>query len=178
VVGVVVVTEEDRERLHAHIPTDLKERMRQDASSQTDVVIEALELYFGQAASGNEEALRRQLSRWKEQKARGEQMVQSGREMVEEAERGIENINRRLESMQEHSREYDAALDEELARMQEERRPIFEGVARLEELSGEFSKPESEILADLKARSDLGEQWFTPGVPEQETRMPWEADAQ
>lgn len=156
-----------KERVHCEIPADLKERLRQSEQSQTDTIVEALELYWGEEAMGTEASIRRQINRYREQKARGEQLVQSGEEMIKEANRGINNLQSRLDQLEASSREYDEALEEMLNWMEEHTRPIFVGMSRLDDLAAEFSRDPESIHEDLRDRSDLPEEYFSRGAIEE-----------
>lgn len=156
------MTSDDETRLHAHIPVDQDRRLEQGEKSKKEQVVEALELYFGEGDS-NREAVKRQIARYKEHRARGQQLVQNGKEMVSEANERIAALEQKLESMEESVQAYDDAQDEILHKMRSERTSVFPSHAQIEEIAQKHDLAPEEVIADLKERSDLSPDYFTPG---------------
>lgn len=152
-------------RLDAHIPARLKEKLRQADQTQTDAVIEALEIYFGEGAADSRAAIERQIHRLREQKANAEQRRQTAEEQIEEAEASIDRLESRLSSMERTAESYEEALDDQLASMRESRTSVFSGHASVQNLAREYDTTEEQILNDLRKRSDLHESYFTEGPP-------------
>lgn len=153
---------DEETRLHAYIPEDQDRRLEQGEKSKKEQVVEALELYFGEGNS-NREAVKRQIARYKEHRARGQQLVQNGQEMVSEANERIAALEKKLESMEESVQAYDDAQDEILHKMQSERTSVFVDHAQIQEIAQNHDLTPQEVLADLKERSDLPPDYFTPG---------------
>ena len=161
---------DDVERLHAHIPLDLKEKLKSGDGSQRDQVVEALEIYFGEENAGNREAINRQINRFKEQKARGEQLIQQGEEMKREAEAGIERLQSRLDSIEQTKLGYDQELKNLLVTIDEESMAVFEGHARVQSIANAHDKAPVKVLNDLREQSDLNDSYFEPGEVETKRR--------
>ena len=163
---MVVVTDDSVSRINLNVPAELKERLKQGDDSQTEQVVEALEIYFGEEQTGNRAAIERQIQRYEEQKARGRRMVQDGEDMVKEAEAGISRLKARLESLEASKASYEDDMDELLAEMDENRTTVWETHPSVERIAREHGKPSSDVLEDLKDRSDLHESFFSQGAPE------------
>ena len=154
------------ERLDAHIPAELKERLRQGDSTQTEQVVEALEIYFGEQQSGSRAAIERQIQRYEEQKARGKQMKQDGEDMIQEAEAGIRRLNARLDSIQQSEATYGDDLDELLQEMEANEMAVWADHPSTVRIAREHDKATDTVMDDLEERSDLNETFFGEGAPE------------
>ena len=165
-VGGVVRVSDEKKRLDAHIPADLKERLKQSDDTQTEQVIEALEIYFGDEQSGNRAAIERQIQRYEEQKARGKRMKQDGEDMIREAESGIRRLKSRLEDLEQSKLGYADELDELLGEMERQQMAVFHGHPSIDRIARAHDKDASAVLDDLRARSDLHESFFTEGPPD------------
>jgi len=154
------------ERLHCHIPTELKERMDSSDEAITQQVVEALEIYFGEEQTGNRAAVERQIQRYQEQKARGRQMVQDGESMARDAEAGISRLKQRLEQMEASDRSYTDDLDSLLAHMKDEEMAVFADHESVKRIAREHNKTTSTVLDDLQSRSELNGSYFTEGKVE------------
>ena len=165
-VGGVVRVSDDVERLDAHIPADLKERLKQSDDTQTEQVIEALEIYFGDEQSGNRAAIERQIQRYEEQKARGKRMKQDGEDMIREAESGIRRLKKRLEELEQSKLTYGDDLDELLDEMDRQEMAVFDGHPSIDRIARAHDKDTATVLDDLRRRSDLHESFFTEGPPD------------
>lgn len=153
----------EEERLHAYIPPDLKEKLKNGDKSQREQVIEALEIYYGEDNAGNREAIKRQINRFREQKARGEQLIEQGKNMKREAEDGIQRLESRLDSIEQTKLGYEEELQNLLATMEDEQMAVFEDHARVQSISNAHDKAPQEVLADLRELSDLDPSYFEPG---------------
>ena len=162
----VVGVTDDVERLDAHIPADLKERLKQSDDTQTEQVIEALEIYFGDEQSGNRAAIERQIQRYEEQKARGKRMKQDGEDMIREAESGIRRLKKRLEELEQSKLTYGDDLDELLDEMDRQEMAVFEGHPSIDRIARAHDKDAATVLDELRRRSDLHESFFTEGAPD------------
>lgn len=156
------MTSNDEERLHAFIPQDQSRRLEQGDKSKKEQVVEALELYFGEGDS-NKEAVKRQIARYKEHRARGQQLVQNGREMVTEADERIAALEEKLATMEESVQKYADAQDDLLHKVQSERSSVFPEHAQIQEIAQTYDRTPTEVISDLKDRSDLPPEYFTPG---------------
>jgi chromosome segregation ATPase len=165
---VVVVTDDNVSRINLNVPAELKERLKQGDDSQTNQVVEALEIYFGEEQTGNRAAIERQIQRYEEQKARGRRMVQDGEDMVKEAEAGISRLKSRLETLEASTASYVEDMDELLDEMNENRTTVWETHPSVERIAREHGEPADDVLKDLKERSDLHESFFSMGAPEVE----------
>jgi len=154
------------ERLHCHIPPELKERMDSSDESLKEQVVEALEIYFGEDQTGSRAAVERQIQRYQEQKARGRQMIQDGESMVDEAEAGIERLKSRLEQMEASDRSYEEDLDSLLEHMQEQTMAVFADHESVKRIARDHTKSVSTVLDDLQSRSELNGSFFTEGPVE------------
>lgn len=167
-------------RLDAHIPVRLKEKLRQAEETQTDAVIEALEIYFGEGTAGSREAIERQIQRLTEQKAKAEQRKQTAEEQIREAEEGIARLRNRLDAMEHTAESYEDALDEQLAYMEENTTSVFVGHASAKRIARDHDRSEEEVVEDLRERSDLHPTYFTEGRPEPGTAhqdsLPWRGE--
>jgi chromosome segregation ATPase len=157
---------DDVERLDAHIPTELKERLRQSDSTQKEQVVEALEIYFGEEQSGNRAAIERQIQRYEQQKARGKRMKQDGEDMISEAESGIRRLKERLESLEQSKLTYGDDLDELLGEMERQEMAVFDDHPSITRIARAHDKRTATVLDDLRDRSDLHESFFSEGAPE------------
>lgn len=169
------MTADGEARLHAQIPDALKEKLRQADGTMTENLVEALEIYFGEAQSDSRAAIKRQINRLEEQRARGQQLIQDGTDMVEEAEEGIQRLEKRLEELDGQTTSYDSALDDLLVEMTEEEFTVQPDHGRVKRIAKRFNKTRDEVFSDLKDRSDLHESYFTPGAPEapEEDDLAW-----
>ena len=165
---MVVVTDDNVSRINLNVPAELKERLKQGDDSQTNQVVEALEIYFGEEQTGNRAAIERQIQRYEEQKARGRRMVQDGEDMVKEAEAGISRLKSRLETLEASTASYVEDMDELLDEMNENRTTVWETHPSVERIAREHGEPADDVLEDLKERSDLHESFFSMGAPEVE----------
>lgn len=163
-------------RLDAHIPADLKERLKQGDDTQTEQVIEALEIYFGDEQSGNRAAIERQIQRYEEQKARGKRMKQDGEDMIREAESGIRRLKTRLDELEQSKLNYGDDLDELLDEMEREEMSVFVGHPSIDRIARAHDKNTSAVLDDLRTRSDLDESFFTEGPPDVEDTLDTDYD--
>ena len=154
------------ERLDAYVPADLKERLRHADATQKEQVVEALEIYFGERNSGNRAAIERQIQRYEEQRSRAKREIQQGKQRLDEAEEGINRLKARLESLEASKASYEDDMDELLAEMDENRTTVWETHPSVERIAREHGKPSSDVLEDLKDRSDLHESFFSQGAPE------------
>lgn len=164
---MVDVTTDNGARLHAEIPDALKEKLRQADGTMTENLVEALEIYFGEAQADSRAAIKRQINRLEEQRARGQQLIQDGEDMVQEAEEGLQRLEKRLEELDGQTTSYDSALDDLLVDMTEEDMSVQPDHGRVKRLAKRFNKSRDEVFTDLKERSDLHESYFTPGAPEE-----------
>lgn len=156
----------DVERLDAHIPSELKERLRQGDATQKEQVVEALEIYFGEDQSGNRAAIERQIQRYEEQKARGEQMKQDGEDMIREAESGIRRLKARLDSLEQSEASYEDDLDELLEEMEANEMAVWSDHPSAVRIAREHDTTTDTVMADLEERADLNETFFGEGAPE------------
>lgn len=162
------MTDDNVSRINLNVPAELKERLKQGDDSQTNQVVEALEIYFGEEQTGNRAAIERQIQRYEEQKARGRRMVQDGEDMVKEAEAGISRLKSRLETLEASTASYVEDMDELLDEMNENRTTVWETHPSVERIAREHGEPADDVLEDLKERSDLHESFFSMGAPEVE----------
>ena len=162
------MTDDNVSRINLNVPAELKERLKQGDDSQTNQVVEALEIYFGEEQTGNRAAIERQIQRYEEQKARGRRMVQDGEDMVKEAEAGISRLKSRLETLEASTASYVEDMDELLDEMNENRTTVWETHPSVERIAREHGEPAGDVLEDLKERSDLHESFFSQGAPEVE----------
>jgi len=163
---VVLMSDGNTERINLDVPADLKERLRQSDDTQTEQVIEALEIYFGDEQSGNRAAIERQIQRYEEQKARGKRMKQDGEDMIREAESGIRRLKKRLEELEQSKLTYGDDLDELLGEMERQEMAVWDDHPSVERIARAHDKDTSAVLDDLRARSDLDESFFTEGPPD------------
>lgn len=163
---VVVMSDGNTERINLDVPADLKERLKQSDDTQTEQVVEALEIYFGEEQSGNRAAIERQIQRFEEQRARGERMKQDGQDMVKEAESGIRRLEQRLEELEQSKLTYGDDLDELLGEMEHQEMAVFDGHPSIDRIARAHDKDTTTVLDDLRARSDLHESFFTRGPPD------------
>ena len=154
------------DRLHCHIPTELKERMESTDEPITKQVVEALEIYFGEDQTGNRAAVERQIQRYQEQKARAQQMIQNGEDMLNEAEQGIARLESRLNQLEENSRSYDDDLDDLLDDMHKQNMSVQVDNVTVQRIAREHDRSAKTVHDDLQDRSDLHESYFTPGAPD------------
>jgi len=157
-----------KERLHCHIPTELKERMDSTDEAITKQVVEALEIYYGEDQTGNRAAVERQIQRYQEQKARAQQMIQDGEDLLKEAEQGISRLEDRLTQLEQHTRSYDDDLDELLSDMEDRQRSVQADSVSVQRIAREHGRSSKAVLDDLQSRNDLDESYFTPGSPDVE----------
>lgn len=153
-------------RINLNVPADLKERLKQGNDSQTEQIVEALEIYFGEEQSGNRAAIERQIQRYEEQKARGKQMKQDGEDMIKEAESGIRRLKARLDSLEQSEQSYEEDLGELLQEMEEQPMAVWADHPSATRIAREHDKSPSTVIDDLKERSDLNETFFGEGAPE------------
>lgn len=158
---------DDTERLVAEVPPPLKERFRQMDGSITENVVEAMEIYAGEGQSDSKAAIERQISRFREQKRKGERMKNDAEEMIEEAEDGIDRLQAKLERLEASSASYEDDLDDLIQDLRENQRAVFEDHPSIERIAGEHGKTQQQVLDDLEERSDLNETYFTEGRPEE-----------
>jgi len=158
-----------KERLHCHIPTELKERMNSTDEPITQQVVEALEIYYGEDQTGNRAAVERQIQRYQEQKARAQQMIQNGEDMLEEAEQGISRLEQRLTQLEQKTRSYDDDLDELLSDMRDRGMSVQPDNMSVQRIAREHGRSAKGVIDDLQSRSDLDESYFTPGSPDVES---------
>jgi chromosome segregation ATPase len=157
---------DDVERLDAHIPSELKERLRQSDSTQKEQVVEALEIYFGEEQSGNRAAIERQIQRYEQQRARGKRMKQDGEDMIREAESGIRRLKERLEELEQSKLTYGDDLDELLGEMDKQEMAVWEEHPSIDRIARAHDKDRRAVVDDLRSRSDLHESFFTEGPPD------------
>lgn len=157
-----------KERLHCHIPTELKERMNSSDEPITKQVVEALEIYYGEDQTGNRAAVERQIQRYQEQKARAQQMIQDGEDMLKEAEQGISRLEQRLTQLEQKTRSYDDDLDELLSDMRERQMSVQPDNVSVQRIAREHQRSAKGVIDDLQERADLDESYFTPGKPDVE----------
>ena len=160
------MSDENTARINLNVPTDLKERLKQGNDSQTEQVVEALEIYFGEEQSGNRAAIERQIQRDEGQKARGKQMIHDGEDMVQEAEEGIRRLNSRLDSLEQSASNYEDDLDELLAEMEANEMAVWDDHPSAVRIAREHDKNTDTVMDDLKERADLNETFFGEGAPE------------
>lgn len=160
------MSDESVERINLNVPADLKERLKQGNDSQTEQVIEALEIYFGESQSGNRAAIERQIQRYEEQKARGKRMKQDGEDMVQEAESGIRRLKARLESLEQSKLTYGDDLDELIEEMERQEMAVWDEHPSIDRIARTHDKDASAVLGDLQERSDLHESYYTQGAPD------------
>lgn len=153
-------------RINLNVPADLKERLKQGTDSQTEQVVEALEIYFGEEQSGNRAAIERQIQRYEEQKARGKQMKQDGEDMVKEAESGIRRLKARLDSLEQSEASYEDDLDELLEEMEANEMAVWADHPSAVRIAREHDATTDTVMDDLKERADLNETFFGEGAPE------------
>lgn len=162
------MTGEEKKRMNLELPVVLWERLDQSSETKKGQIVEALEIYYGDKQGGSRAAIERQIQRFQEQRARGEQLKRDGNDMIEEAEEGISRLKSRLDELEASDQQYSDALDEQLDYMIEENEPIFEGHASLERISNNHGKTQSEVLTDLRERSDLDDSFFSEGSADSE----------
>lgn len=153
---------DDEERLHAYIPAEYDRRLSQACESKKEQVVEALELYFGDAKTSRQ-AIERQLSRMREKRAKGEQLVQTGEDMMHNAQENIDRLEEKLAQIEESVHSYDDALDEITAEMHNAQTSRFPEHAQIQEIAQTHDETPDDVISDLKERSDLPAQYFTPG---------------
>lgn len=170
------MSDENTARINLNVPADLKERLKQGNDSQTEQVVEALEIYFGEQQSGSRAAIERQIQRYEEQKARGKQMKQDGEDMIREAEAGIRRLNARLDSLQQSEATYDDDLDELLQEMEANEMAVWADHPSTVRIAREHDKSTSTVMDDLKERSDLNETFFGEGAPEVDNTPEFDID--
>jgi chromosome segregation ATPase len=179
--GVLMTSESQETDLRAEIPVALKEKLRQNDGTIKDQLVEALEIYFGESQADSRAAIKRQINRYEEQKAKGEQLIADGEDMVSEAESGIERLQQKLQTLDAELTSYDDALDDLLVEMGEQEMSVQPDHGRIKELAAQFNKPTDTVHSDLQARSDLNESFFTAGAPEpdDDDELAWlEADSE
>lgn len=160
------MTEKEKKRMNLELPIELWERLHQSSDTKKGQIVEALEIYYGDKQTGSRAAIERQIQRFEEQRARGKQLVRDGEDMIEEAEEGISRLKSRLDELESSDQKYSDALDEQLEYMRNDGAVIFEGHPSLERIANDHGKTQSEVLDDLRNRSDLDESYFTQGSPD------------
>lgn len=144
------------ERLHVHLPTELKERLKTGDGSMKSQIVEALEIYFGQGETSSRAAIERQIQRYEEKRARGRQMIQDGENIVSEAEDALEALNRRLTELERQDETYHEAVDELIEDMRDgSGYSVWEDHPTIERISRDHGKRPSTVINDLKSRCDL-----------------------
>jgi chromosome segregation ATPase len=160
------MSDENTERINLNIPADLKERLKQGDDSQTEQLVEALEIYFAEGQSGNRAVIERQIQRYEEKRARGKRMKQDAQDMIEEAESAIRRLNKRLEELEQSKLTYADDLDELLGEMEAQEMAVWHDHPSVNRIARAHDKDTSTVLDDLRDRSDLHKSYFTEGPPD------------
>ncbi len=158
------MTGRQTDRLVAEIPSHLKERVDVDEKANKEVVIEALEVYYGVADGDGLQALRHRLEQEQERKERLKREKERKEEKLTEADENIERLQSQLEQFTENIDDYQEELADLIAQANEsERMNIIPDLKIVKDIADRHDKTPETVVDDAKAESDLPESRFQRG---------------
>lgn len=150
---------DDEERLHAWIPADLKQAIREADGSQKETVVEALSTFLS-ADFSTEEAYNRRIAQLEEEEEELVQKLESVQNRIEEVRAQKENVVAQREDYLAQREGFvqilDSVLDEMVAHSE---RSVFAWKEQLRQAAKqEYGRPTSEniekVIEDAKERRD------------------------
>lgn len=158
------MTGRQTERLVAEIPAHLKERVDVDEKSNKEVVVEALEVYYGVADGDGLQALRHRLEQEQERKERLKREKERKEEKLNETDENIERLQSQLEQFTEDIDDYEKELEDLLAQAREnDGMNVIPDIKPVKQIASRHEKSPEQVVEDVKERSDLPDQRFTAG---------------
>lgn len=152
------------ERLVAEIPAHLKERVDVDEKTNKEIVVEALEVYYGVADGDGLQALRHRLEQEQERKERLKREKKRKEEKLNETDENIERLQSQLEQFTADIDDYEEELKDLIAQAKEnEGMNVIPAIKPVKDIAARHETSPEDVVEDVKEQSDLPESRFTAG---------------
>ena len=145
------MSSDNRERLIAEVPSNLKQLVDADQRTNRDVVISALKRELG---SDETSRLEMQLEHRREQRQMFKKEIQGTQSKVASLNDEISALEDQLETIEDESDSYENALDDVLDEMVDEGTHVFDGHGSIRDIATDHNTDQPVVIDDLKDRAD------------------------